>query len=442
MSNQLWETRPLECWGKAKELRAKWQNSIDDSGQSSYKLLAHGNAGHYDWSVAFPALTIIEDNPAGAMIANKSDEFARKCRLASETRGWGREICGYVQNCWGSQFLGYQADGSPFPLRDMCVPFPDPCDQHLKRGQQCMDLSPIPRWGADMPLYTGEQTRERDAAMVEHRVQCYVTIVRDIERIFGQKFDEEEFIKALNVRIEVEKCAQDVSRFMCHIPTPIGQKDLNSFYTIGGLTKVDPEETVALWRAFRDEVEWRVQNNIAALATERYRWMEAHPSPWHFLKYYRYMEKYGAICIGSQYTHMMSGPLRLNEEDGLIGPRPKVRPPADQPIRTLEDAFRFVFMEGSRYPHGMKVDEYCRPYVLVEFAKAFKVNGAVMPLWRGGVGCTLTRKEQGLRLSEAGVSVLHYEGSQPGDRTDLDEKRFMDQLDIWMEYQGLRKISD
>ena len=47
-----------------------------------------------------------------------------------------------------------------------------------------------------------------------------------------------------------------------------------------------------------------------------------------------------------------------------------------------------------------------------------------------------------MRLSEMGVRVLHYEGSQPGDRTDLDENRFMDQLDIWMESQGLRKLED
>jgi benzoyl-CoA reductase subunit B len=439
-AKQLWETRPLECWGKAKELRAKWQQSIDDAGYSRTRLLAHGNTGVDDWSVAFPALTIIEDNPAGAMIANKDDAFARKCRLASESRGWGREICGYVQNCWGSQFLGYQMDGSPFPLRDMCVPFPDPCDQHLKRGQQCMDLSPIPRWGADFPLYTGPRDPEREKAMIEHRVQCYLTVISGIEKIFGQPFDDETFVKVLDYRPKMRAYAQDVSRFMCHVPAPIGQKDLNSFYTIGGLTKVDPDETIALWKAFRDEVEWRTRNNIAALGTERYRWMEAHPSPWHYLKYYRYMEKYGAICIGSQYTHSGSGPLEL-KEDGSMGPRPTVPPPEGQPIRTREDALRAILTEGL-WPQQMKMDEYRNPYALVDFARGFHVDGAIMPLWRGGVGCTLTRKEQGLRLSEIGVRVLHYEGSQPGDRTDLDEKRFLDQLDIWMESQNLRMLED
>jgi hypothetical protein len=37
---------------------------------------------------------------------------------------------------------------------------------------------------------------------------------------------------------------------------------------------------------------------------------------------------------------------------------------------------------------------------------------------------------------------MHYEGSQPGDRIDLDEKRLIDQLDTWMESLGLRKLED
>ena len=76
MSKQKWETRPLEVWNKAKEMRAKWQKSIDTA-SSEKVLLAQGNV---QWSIGFPALRVIEDNPVGAMMANKSDEFARVCR--------------------------------------------------------------------------------------------------------------------------------------------------------------------------------------------------------------------------------------------------------------------------------------------------------------------------------------------------------------------------
>ncbi|MDR3294382.1 MAG: 2-hydroxyacyl-CoA dehydratase [Clostridiales Family XIII bacterium] len=437
MNKQRWETRPLEIWGKAKELRAQWQRSINEAAERPGAMLAHGNTGEFDWSIGFDDLTVIEDNPVGAMMASKSDAFSRKCRLASEVRGWGREICGYVQNCWGSQFLGYEMDDGAFPFRDMSIPFPDPCDQHLKRGQQCMDLSPIPRWGADYPMYLGPLDPKREQAFIDHTVYCYLQIIDDIERIFDHKFDDEKMIGSLNILPALREQALRISRLMTHTPAPIGQKELYSFYTLGLLTKVDPKETLDFWTSFADEVQWRVDNHIAAVATERFRWMEAHPSPWNFLKYFRYMEKYGAVCIGSQYSHIISGPIELGE-DGQFHHIQRKKPPEGQEIRTREDAFRHIFTEARGY--RFKDDEYCRKWTITDFAKGFHVDGAIMPLWRGGVGCTLTRKEQGLRLSEMGVHVLHYEGSQPGDRTDLDERRFLDQLDTWMESLGLEKL--
>jgi benzoyl-CoA reductase subunit B len=235
----------------------------------------------------------------------------------------------------------------------------------------------------------------------------------------------------------MEKYGLEIARLMTHIPTPIGQKELYSFYTLGTLNKMDPDELLDFWQSFVDEVQWRVDHQIAAIGNERYRWMEAHPSPWHYLKYFRYMEQYGAVCIGSQYSHLMAGQLIL-KEDGTLGHADRTPPPVGHPIRTREDALRAIFTEAR--DRWFKMEEYFRLNAITDFATAFKVDGAIMPLWRGGVGCTLTRKEQGLRLSDMGVRVLHYEGSQPGDRTDLDEHRFLDQLDVWMESQGVTKF--
>jgi hypothetical protein len=35
---------------------------------------------------------------------------------------------------------------------------------------------------------------------------------------------------------------------------------------------------------------------------------------------------------------------------------------------------------------------------------------------------------------------MHYESSQSGDRTDLDEHGFLDRLDMWMESLGFEKL--
>ena len=434
---QRWETRPLEFWAKAKELRAGWQKSIE----SKEKVVGQGNSGEmlFDWTPAYEALTIIEDNPVGAMMANKNEPFARKARLASETRGWGREICGYQGNCWGAQFLGYLEDGTPWPRRKLVVPMPCVCDQHAKRGQQARDFENMPQWMADRLIYFGPFDPERNKPMMEHRVYNSLRILNDIERIFGQKCDDEMLVKLREGNQQVKKYAKEISYLMAQtIPTPLSVKDLYSVYTIGGLTKVDPQDTIDFWKMVRDEVKWRADNQIAAVGNERFRWIEAHPPSWHYMKYYRYMEDYGAVCLGSQYSHMMGGSLEIKPDES-IDIREFPAWPADTPLETREDIVRMSMGTEARRLDAFKMDEYLRRDAIVEFAKIMKADGALLAIWRHGVGCTLTRKEQAMYLREAGFSVMHYEGSQPGDRIDLDEKRLLDQLDSWMQSLGIHK---
>ena len=56
------------------------------------------------------------------------------------------------------------------------------------------------------------------------------------------------------------------------------------------------------------------------------------------------------------------------------------------PLETREDIVRFITGADARGPHHFKQDEYLRPYALNEFADIYQVNGAILPLWRSGVG--------------------------------------------------------
>jgi len=437
---QLWETRPLEFWGKAKELRANYEASV----KNEKSVIAQGN---WDWAPAYPALTCIHDNPVGAMMQAKNEPFARKARLASEIRGWGREICGYQGNCWGAQFLGYLDDGTPWPKRRVVLPHPCVCDQHAKRGQQARDFENMPQWMSDSCMYMGEYDEEREIPMLEHKAYCNLRVVNDVESVFGQQCDDEKLVRIYRNTFASLQYRRELSRLMARtIPCPLSIKDLYSVFTIGMLTKIDPDETVAFWKTVYDEIKWRADNQIAAVGNERFRFIKAHPPSWHYLKYYRYLETYGAICVGSQYSHGGSdGGIILNP-DGSIEFAEFLRYPDDTPIETREDIIRISVSRDARTSFGgisstsCKIDEYIYRDRIVKFAKAFQADGALLAVWRRGVGCTFTRKEQAMYLKEAGLSVMHYEGSQPGDRTDLDEKRLLDQLDAWMQSNGLRRL--
>ncbi|MBI4296831.1 MAG: 2-hydroxyacyl-CoA dehydratase [Chloroflexi bacterium] len=431
MTVKRWETRPLECWDKAKEMRRNWDKSVVDA-ESKHELIAQGNP---PWPMGFPAIRVISDNPLGSMIAFRSDKFARECRVACEVRGWGREMCGYKLNRFGSMYRDLDIGGGKFPKQDLIIPLPAPCDLHTKRGQAAMDFTKAPRWQADAPMHTDTPDPERDGAMAENSIGNILDQIEDIERITGQKFDDERLIETLKSMWIYKSLAGEVCCLMQNVPSPLGQKDLYSFYTLGGLVKSDPAETKALWTMIRDEVKWRAEHQIAAVATERFRWVESMPPPWHFLKYYRYMEKYGAVCIGSSYSHSIGGPYEWR--DGIYVSQ-KTPLELGWPLNTREDAIRALTLSG-RAPG--RTDDL-RTQGITDMAKAFKVDGAILPLWRGGVGCVYGHREEGLALSAMGVNVMYYEGSQPGDRTDMDENRMLDQLDVWMESEGLRKLED
>ena len=438
MNGQRWETRPLECWNLAKEIRRSYDGAI--AGKD--KVLGQGAAiAALDWTRAFDAIRVVEDNPVGAMMAAQNEPFARKARLACETRGWGREICGYHGNCWGAQFLGHTADGKDFPKRFFTVPFPCVCDSHIKRGQQCRDLEPIARWTTDFTMYIGEKDEKREEAMLEHRSYNMLKMLNEMEVVFGQKLDDEMLFKMAKMYEQMDTIRTDITYYMSFTPTPLTVKDMYSFFQLRPSPKMGPDVLADFWKSLRDEVKWRVENKIAAVGTERFRWIEAHPPPWHYLKYYRYMEQYGAVCLGSQYSNLRE--MTIHPEGGYTL-RSFTEPAysADMELTTREDLVRFMVTPDARAPRHWKIEEYIEPDKLNQMMEIYNADGALLGLWRGGVGCTLLRKEQAARLREDGYSVMVYEGSQPGDRTDLDEKRLLEQLDTWMESLGLQKFDE
>ena len=435
---QIWETKPLECWQLAKEIRRSYDGAI--AGKD--KVLGQGMTNwSIDWAAAFPAIRVVEDNPVGSMMAAQNEPFARKARLASEVRGWGRELCGYHNNCWGAQFLGFTADGKPFPEREFTAPFPCVCDGHIKRGQQCRDFKPIARWTNDFTMYIGEYDAKREEAMLEHRNFNTLRMLNEMEVVFGQKLDDEMMISMAKSSGQIADYRSEIAYYMTFKPAPLTVKDLYSFFQLRPSPKMGPDVVSNFWKSLRDEVKWRVDNKIAAVGSERFRWIEAHPPPWHFLKYYRYMERYGAVCLGSQYSNLRE--MTINP-DGTYVVRSFTEPsyPNDMELSTREDVVRFMVTPDARSPRHWKIEEYIEPDKLNQMMKIYNADGALLGIWRSGMGCTLLRKEQAMRLRKEGYSVMVYEGSQPGDRIDLDEKRMLEQLDTWMESLGFQPLDD
>ena len=96
-----WETRPLDCWAKAKELRAKYiRDEVSASLES--KILVEGMDS--TTPAGIPQCHCTFSQPYGASMAVQGDDFARQCRAITEGHGYGRDLCGYMLNQYGGMF--------------------------------------------------------------------------------------------------------------------------------------------------------------------------------------------------------------------------------------------------------------------------------------------------------------------------------------------------
>jgi benzoyl-CoA reductase subunit B len=439
---KLWETRPLDCWAQAKELRKRFYDTEKAASKRRMFLIGGGDGPQQGMGPGFGNFHIVHPHPEAASIANTSDSYSRQCRAATEMYGCGRDLCGYQLDYIGALLTNKHFSGGEMPRRDFVVQGNDMCAMFPKLGQLEAEFWDVPEHHSDTTAYYDEHDPERDKAISEYVANQTLETIEWLEKALGTKFDDEAYIESIKRNWRMSALRGDVIECLCHVPSPLDQKSAYSLFTLGGLVGSDPEDTEKFWVNFRDEMRWRNENNIAALATERYRWTENEPPPWFFLRYYRYMEEYGAICIQTFYQG-----VTLEEQPDGTFKRPKTPLDRGVELKTREDAVRYGGMgpppEGGRKGsawggHGPLPQTYFDR--LMNSVKAFKCDGAILTLHRAGIGCVYSMKATAVKMMEAGIPVMHYETSHPGDRTDFDETRMLDQLDVFMETQGLRKL--
>ncbi|MFC2010019.1 2-hydroxyacyl-CoA dehydratase [Chloroflexota bacterium] len=439
-SERRWETRPLDCWDKAKELRKMFYQDEKTAHANGVFLIEGGAEGADSAMMAgIGNCHLILSQPTGASIGNVGDEFARQCRGVTEAAGYGRDMCGYMQNYIGSMLSNRHFLGGEFPPRDMVTQSADWCNMFAKFPQLEAEYWDVPQHYMDAIGYYGPPDAERDEARMEYIVAQNMEAIEWLEKQTDQEFDDETYIETTKSSMRVMAMRGEVIEYLQTIPTPLDQKSLYSIFILGGLVKTQQEETEKFWKMLRDEIKWRAENHIGSVGTERYRWVENEPPPWFFLKYYRYMEEYGAVCIGSPYTH---GTQLVEQPDGTWK-RPKTPLEEGVPLNTREDIVRLKSRSrGSSGStgggHGPAHEQYARR--VLNMYKAFKCNGAILPLHRAGIGCVFGMREIGVKMREMGIPFMHYETSHPGNRTDFSEGHLLDQLDTFMETQGLRRL--
>ncbi len=429
-----YKTEPLRCWKKAKELRLKYYKDFKEAKEKG-GLRWTGGAWSFD---ALPAglgddVYNITGEPYGASIAFDR-EFAKRCQEATEAKGWARDLCSYMRNYWGSMYLNEYAFGGEYPTPDFC--FQDHiCCSHAKWYQHVSEYKNIPFFCIDVSV---GPYKKLDKDRLNYVVNQMEEAIEWMEKITGRKYDDEKLIQAVYNECRSTSLWAEICTLNKAVPAPLDEKTMYSLYVLGTLRK-SSKEVADFYEELRDEVKYRVENQIAAIPNEKCRVMSDTQPPWAFLKIFRYLQEYGAVSIGSLYTFGLIG-IWEEKEDGTWGPRTTPQEKGIK-IETRRQALEILADWNLSKPEWQHFyDPDIKSEMMKRIVKEWKVDGVMLHLNRGCEGLTCGIMENRLSLLEMGVPVMTFEGNM-GDEREFDEARTRSRIDSFMETLGLKSVS-
>ena len=84
-----WETKPLDCWSKAKELRTNFEKGVANTVNQQEEIFVYG--GHLGFVAGFENVRTAVPSPQGMMNEWATPKYALQCRAKAEQMGHGRE---------------------------------------------------------------------------------------------------------------------------------------------------------------------------------------------------------------------------------------------------------------------------------------------------------------------------------------------------------------
>jgi benzoyl-CoA reductase subunit B len=433
-SHNRYKTEPLKCWGRAKELRLQHYKDLATAREQG-KLLITG-------CETLPALTaglgetIYFGGECYGATVGADAAFSEECSQAVEARGFARDLCSYMRNYWGSMFLDRFYFGGSFPRPDLVFNMQVGCDSQSKWFQMVAEYMQVPIFTIEMPIIPGA---EKDEHCISYLVSQMQDAIAWMERTTGRKYDDEKLIEAVGNQLEVASLWAETCLLNQNIPAPLDEKSIFSLYVIK-LLMTCAEEAVEFYRMLRDEVKHRVARGIAAVAGERCRLFHDSQPPWHFLGIYRYMERYGAVTLGSHYSFFMfSGFDTLPNGTFVAANSPQRR---EEMLKGREEALRALAvhclgqpMWQTRHFPDLKSQQ------MVAMVRQWHADAVIIHLNRGCEGLALGQMENRLALFKEGVPVMAYEGNM-SDSREFEQTQVLDSIDAFMESLGLRRLED
>jgi benzoyl-CoA reductase/2-hydroxyglutaryl-CoA dehydratase subunit BcrC/BadD/HgdB len=429
-SHRKYETKPLDCWSKGKELTIGFFRNVLQAKDQGKKLgVAIGN-GPGALVRSIPDCEFIDLTYLFA--AETTADSAQSIRFsdAAMARGYLGDICHPNLHLWGSMFLEEGFFTSPMKP-DFCIQM-HICESQGKGAQVLCEHLGIPNLCIDVPLMSRECRRPFHDHYLAHQLHDAIDW---LEKTLGKPFDDEKFIEGVKNEWECRILFGKVCKLQQNVPAPLDLRALQTLCAPGLLLGYE-KETVEFYRILYDEVQDRVNRQIASLPTERCRLLHDGPPPYHSLHFFRHVEQYGALFIG--------GTVEFNAGGFERGPGGSwhVRRTIEERVGRVEnreDAVGAIVEEMVGNPAACQFLVFPRIDETVMRAKDWHADAVVFHCDRGCQAFPASMPESKLALSESGIPTMIYESSC-ADRRELNEAQVIGSLESFMELLGLSPL--
>ena len=426
-------TKKFDCWQLAKEMQRKTFEGVMTAREQG-KILIAGSSGFQGCFLTGLAgadgFAFLSSEAYGGMLSANT-ELQKECIREVERRGYSPDLCSYMRNYWGSAFLNRSPWGE-FPHADLYVQ-PAICDTHAKWTTTMAEYHGIPCFVIDVT-----EAMDFDKQGGHHKqyfIDQGLELIEWLEKHTGKEFDDERFIESVvNHQITSDLWAE-ICEMNKAVPCPMDQK---SQYSLSNaiIREHHSPGAVRFMTLLRDEMKDRVAQGIAAVGNESCRLIHDNCPAWYALHIFRYMEKYGVVCVGGHYGMAFTSSWAYTE-DGRLKAIKTVGYPGWQRPRNREEALR-VFVSGGG--GGTLLPDGGRKFTL-GMARDWNINGALFHLNRGCEGWSRGRMEIIYALREMGLPTSTYEGST-GDMKDWNEAQVLNRIDSFMESLDLSRLED
>lgn len=420
-----YESRPLDCWGKLRELRRKifWDTwRAKENGQ----FLVLGGAGASTALLAgiggFQVLTAI---PTGREMKNL--DLVAELNETALAYGYGGDCCATLRVTLGNIFQGNFGRSPSGKIVKPDFHFEILiCQGQMKASQLYGEYLGIPSFVVELPFASNQ---------ADYLINQFEEAIEWLQKITGRSYDDERLIQAVKNEWESRVLFSRIIECQKAVPAPLSQQNLASFAILVWRGALHLPEVVEFFRMALDEVRDRVKNQVAALPTERCRLMHEGPATWYPSSVWRYPKKYGAIYIGSWLYFTEFGAFATDENNSLVVPKtPQER---GVEIRNREDALRALADLYLNYFPRPLLD--ARVNHRVKMVEDWKADGVVFALDRGCLGNTSGSMESILALKRKGVPIMIYETACAHPR-EFREWEYHSRFDTFMESLGLKPL--